>query len=94
MRHEHEATAKELEALKSGKAESRSIAESAEIHSATSDNWKQRYEELSTLTEDLITLLRYNDANTAPPPEIAQRVRYKLGGRPLQNGVPPAAVKS
>ena len=92
--HQLEAANKELDALRSGKPEARAIAESAEVHAASSDNWKAQYDELHALCTDLITLQRYHEANTAPPPDVAQRVRYKLNGQPLQTGVPPKAVAS
>ncbi len=80
--------------MRSGKAEAAAIAESAEVHAAKSDNWQSQYEELAKYTADLIQLVRYHEANTAPPPEVAQRVRYKMHGQPLDNRVPPKGVAS
>lgn len=93
--HELEAANKELDALRSGKPEARQIAESAEIHSAQSDHWKKTYEQLAADYADLVLLLQHHDANVAPPPDLAQRVRYKLNApNRLENGVPPKGVAS
>lgn len=95
QKHRLEAAEKELEVLKSGKPEASAIAESAEVHAAQAANWKEAYAQLAADYADLKHLLQYHDAHTAPPPDLAQRVRYKLTNpNRLENGVPPKGVAS
>lgn len=75
LQREHDAQTAELNALRSGKDEARSIAESAEINSAERGYWKLRYEQLSKAQADLVLLIRYYENNSSPPPNLVLATR-------------------
>jgi hypothetical protein len=80
QQHQLEAAEKEVTALRSGKPEARSIAESAEVLAAERDQWRERFNELAAFNADLDTLLRHYESNTAPQADLLGRIHKQRSG--------------
>jgi hypothetical protein len=93
LRNAFEASENEVAALRSGQAEARAIAESAEVLAAERDALKRDVVALAAHAADLATVVHCYESNAAPPYDVMKRVNAKRYGTPLQNGVPPHVVK-